>query len=180
MSHMEKNVMSAQMLEVSLLEVGTVLRLERDAWSMVKWLEASNKRVPPPHLAAPSTIEHVFFPQNAEYAPVDTGVELCWKVTTVLLSWPLQWWYSMFTHSTKMWPKCWQKNGRPNSVITFLFVCPNHYCCSVFLTFKLLVFCFAPTIRLSKTVVHFSLSFFLREKQRQDHVSRGEGKRYIS
>ena len=28
--------MSAQMLEVSLLGVGTVLRLERDAWSMVK------------------------------------------------------------------------------------------------------------------------------------------------
>ena len=31
-----KRVMSAQMLEVSLLGVGTVLRLERDAWSMVK------------------------------------------------------------------------------------------------------------------------------------------------
>ena len=31
-----KNVMSAQMLEVSLLGVGTMLRLERDAWSMVK------------------------------------------------------------------------------------------------------------------------------------------------
>ena len=30
------NVMSAQMLEVSLLEVGTVLRLGRDARSMVK------------------------------------------------------------------------------------------------------------------------------------------------
>ena len=29
-----KNVMSAQMLEVSLLGVGTMLRLERDAWSM--------------------------------------------------------------------------------------------------------------------------------------------------
>ena len=28
-------IMSAQMLEVSLLGVGTVLRLERDAWSMV-------------------------------------------------------------------------------------------------------------------------------------------------
>ena len=26
------------MLEVSLLGVGTVLRLERDAWSMAKWL----------------------------------------------------------------------------------------------------------------------------------------------
>ena len=31
---MDKNVMSAQMLEVSLLGVGTVLHLERDAWSM--------------------------------------------------------------------------------------------------------------------------------------------------
>ena len=33
---MEKNVMSALLLEVSLLGVGTVLRLERDAWLMVK------------------------------------------------------------------------------------------------------------------------------------------------
>ena len=32
----EKNVMSAQMIEASPLGVGTVLRLERDAWSMVK------------------------------------------------------------------------------------------------------------------------------------------------
>ena len=31
-----KSVMSAQMLKVSLLGVETVLRLERDAWSMVK------------------------------------------------------------------------------------------------------------------------------------------------
>ena len=31
-----KNVMSAQMLEVSLLGVGTVLRLERNAYSMAK------------------------------------------------------------------------------------------------------------------------------------------------
>ena len=31
-----QNVMSAQMLEMSLLGVGTVLRLERDTWSMVK------------------------------------------------------------------------------------------------------------------------------------------------
>ena len=31
-----KSVMSAQMMEVSLLGVGMVLRLERDAWSMVK------------------------------------------------------------------------------------------------------------------------------------------------
>ena len=31
-----RSVMSAQILEVSLLGVGTVLRLERDAWSMIK------------------------------------------------------------------------------------------------------------------------------------------------
>ena len=30
------NVMSAQMLEVPLVGVGTVFRLERDMWSMVK------------------------------------------------------------------------------------------------------------------------------------------------
>ena len=32
------NLMSAQLLEVSLLGVGTVLRLEGDAWSIVKRL----------------------------------------------------------------------------------------------------------------------------------------------
>ena len=32
----KKNVISAQMLEVSLLGVGTVLRLEREPWSMVE------------------------------------------------------------------------------------------------------------------------------------------------
>ena len=41
--------MSAQLLEVSLLGVGAVLRLERDAWSMVKWLrQATNEYAPPP------------------------------------------------------------------------------------------------------------------------------------
>ena len=34
--NMWKNVMSAQVLEVSLLGVGTVLRLDKDAWSMGK------------------------------------------------------------------------------------------------------------------------------------------------
>ena len=33
---MENSVMGAEMLEVSLFGVGTVLRLGRDAWSMVK------------------------------------------------------------------------------------------------------------------------------------------------
>ena len=41
--------MSAQILEVSLLGVGTVLRLERDAWSMVKWpRQATNEYAPLP------------------------------------------------------------------------------------------------------------------------------------
>ena len=34
--------MSAQMLQVSLIGIGTVLRLERDAWSMVNMTKASN------------------------------------------------------------------------------------------------------------------------------------------
>ena len=33
-----KSVMSTQVLEVFILGVGTALRLESDAWSMVKWL----------------------------------------------------------------------------------------------------------------------------------------------
>ena len=44
-----KNKMSAQMLEVSLLLIGVkmVLRLERDAWSMVKWLRQARNYPPP-------------------------------------------------------------------------------------------------------------------------------------
>ena len=39
--------MTAQMLKVSLLGVGTVLRLERDGWSMVKRLrQATNEYAP--------------------------------------------------------------------------------------------------------------------------------------
>ena len=46
--------MSAQMLEVSQLGVGTVLRLERDAWSMVKLLrQATNEYAPPPSPPSP-------------------------------------------------------------------------------------------------------------------------------
>ena len=45
-----RNVMSTSLLEVSLLGVGTVLRLERDAWSMVKRLrQATNEYAPPLH-----------------------------------------------------------------------------------------------------------------------------------
>ena len=40
--------MSAQMLEVSLLGVGAVHRLERDAWSMVKRLRQASIEYPPP------------------------------------------------------------------------------------------------------------------------------------
>ena len=36
------------MLEVSLLGVGTVLRLERDAWSMAKWPGQATNGDPPP------------------------------------------------------------------------------------------------------------------------------------
>ena len=44
-----KSAISAQTLEVSLLGVGTVLRLERDAWSMVKRLkQATNQYAPTP------------------------------------------------------------------------------------------------------------------------------------
>ena len=40
--------MSAHMIEVSLLGIGTVLRLERDAWSMAKWLRRATKEYAPP------------------------------------------------------------------------------------------------------------------------------------
>ena len=40
---MEKLYMSAHVLEV----VGTVLRLEKDAWSMVKWLTQATNEQPP-------------------------------------------------------------------------------------------------------------------------------------
>ena len=43
-----RSAMNAHMLEVSLLAVGTVLRLERDARSMVKMTREINKRVRPP------------------------------------------------------------------------------------------------------------------------------------
>ena len=40
--------MSTQMLEVPLLGVGTVLRLESDAWSVVKRLRQATNDYPPP------------------------------------------------------------------------------------------------------------------------------------
>ena len=40
---------NGQMLEVSLLGVGMVLRIERDAWSVVKWRrQATHEHEPPP------------------------------------------------------------------------------------------------------------------------------------
>ena len=42
-----RSVMSAQLLEVSLLGVGTVLRLERDAWSKVEGLRQATNEYPP-------------------------------------------------------------------------------------------------------------------------------------
>ena len=59
-----RNVLNAKILEVSLLVAGTVFRLERDAWSMVKCLrQATNEHthtpflqpIPPP---SPSTLAH--------------------------------------------------------------------------------------------------------------------------
>ena len=53
--------MSTSLLEVSLLGVGTMLRLERDAWSIVKRLrQATHEYLPPPPtsgflLVAPDT-----------------------------------------------------------------------------------------------------------------------------
>ena len=46
-----KCYVSAQMLEVSLLGVGVVLRLERDAWSMVKGLKRE-QQMSTPHYRA--------------------------------------------------------------------------------------------------------------------------------
>ena len=43
--------MSAQLLEVSLFGVGTVLRLKRDAWSMVKGLKRE-QQMSTPHYRA--------------------------------------------------------------------------------------------------------------------------------
>ena len=42
------NVINAQLSEMFLLGVETVLRLERDAWSMVKWLWRATNQYPPP------------------------------------------------------------------------------------------------------------------------------------
>ena len=53
-----KNVLSIQMLEVSLLGVGAVLRLERDTRSTVKWQrQATNEYLPP---AARECLANVF------------------------------------------------------------------------------------------------------------------------
>ena len=48
------NVFSAETLEVSLLGVATALRLERDAWSLVKWLRQAPIEHAPPALPPPS------------------------------------------------------------------------------------------------------------------------------
>ena len=44
-----ENVMSAQMSEVFLFQVGTVIRLERDGWSTVKRLNGKRQMRDPPH-----------------------------------------------------------------------------------------------------------------------------------
>ena len=57
-----KTVMGAQMLAVSPSGAGTVLRLQRDAWSMVKWLRQANKWV---HAPPPLTPTVAFDPWHA-------------------------------------------------------------------------------------------------------------------
>ena len=53
------------MLEVSLLGVGTVLRLERDAWSIVRSLrQATNEYVPP------STLDRFMKPSSTPKRPL--------------------------------------------------------------------------------------------------------------
>ena len=66
--------MSAQMLEVSLLGVGTVLRLGRDAWSMVKRLRQATNEDPPPPAAPRSASRPFVYPS---YPPPDA-----WSVKT--------------------------------------------------------------------------------------------------
>ncbi|CAM9866247.1 unnamed protein product, partial [Sphacelaria rigidula] len=64
-----RNVMSVELLEVSLLGVGTVLRLERDAWSTVKRLRqtffppCSKNNNPNPNPKRIYTLTH-FQPNN--------------------------------------------------------------------------------------------------------------------
>ena len=53
--------MSNQMLEVSLLGVGTVLRLERDAWSMVKWLRQATQ------MSTPASMFEISIPYATVY-----------------------------------------------------------------------------------------------------------------
>ena len=53
--------MSAKMLEVSLLRVETVLRLERDAWPMVKWLRQATNECALPPSPRPDSHRHLVF-----------------------------------------------------------------------------------------------------------------------
>ena len=59
MSTPPPTAVSAQMLEVPLLGVGTVLRLERDAWLLVKAM-VRIKLVPPPPPRSRSCAENIW------------------------------------------------------------------------------------------------------------------------
>lgn len=48
-----RRVLSAELLEVSFLEVSTVLRYERGAWSMVTWLRQSTNEFAPSVVSTP-------------------------------------------------------------------------------------------------------------------------------
>ena len=65
-----KNVLSTQMLEVSRLQVGTMIRLEKDAWSTVKLLrQATTEYAPPPLMSA--------LPHFARMIPASTSSNVC-------------------------------------------------------------------------------------------------------
>ena len=59
--------MSAQLLEVSPLGVGTVLRLERDAWSMVKRVGPETNEYAPPPRPLPATVRACIFSSKYAY-----------------------------------------------------------------------------------------------------------------
>ena len=77
--------MSAQMLEMSLFGVGAVLRLERDAWSMVKWPRQAANKYPPPHPPP-------YAPQIREWSKrvrLDSAITNLPKMSSLILRWSL-------------------------------------------------------------------------------------------
>ena len=90
--------MSAQMLVASLGEVGTVLRLERDAWLVGNWpRQAKISTPPPPNTARTSKLLSVLRPKKRLDAPQTAGP---------LASFALDVWYAYNTkHDSRHWPQ---------------------------------------------------------------------------